>query len=57
MGTRKERVETVAAVKERQMMWVQWMKDATERLEDSDLVVTVSDINVFGTYLMDIRKP
>lgn len=51
----KEKVETVAAVRLRQRMWVDWMREATEGLTDDDLVLTLSEITPFGTYLLHME--
>ena len=50
-----ERTETVAAVKARQVIWPDWMAQATEGLADTDLVTTYTDVTGFGNYLMAIK--
>jgi hypothetical protein len=50
-----ERIETVAAVKFRQCLWVEWMKEATKGLDDDDKVITVTHRTSFGQYLVEIR--
>jgi hypothetical protein len=50
-----KRTETVATVKTRQVIWPDWMAQATEGLADSDLVTTYTNATGFGNYLMAIE--
>ena len=50
-----ERTESVRSVKARQVIWVDWMREATEGLTDDDMVQTVSRWTPFATYLLGIR--
>jgi hypothetical protein len=49
------RIEPLASVKRRQVMWLDWMADATEGLTDDDMVETISEDTPFGTFLLNIR--
>jgi hypothetical protein len=46
-----EKIETLAEVKSRQGIWVDWMRKATEGLADTDLVRTVTHVTPFGRFL------
>ena len=50
-----ENTERLAAVKARQTIWVDWMRQATDGLADDALVTTISRCTPFGTYLLEIR--
>lgn len=54
--TRHETLESVARVKSRQSLWLDWMKEATKGLSDDDQVITVTERTPFGNYLIEIRK-
>lgn len=49
------RMETVGAVKRRQVIWADWMQEACDGLTDDDTVQTILHHGPFGTFLMDIR--
>lgn len=48
------RTERLGDVKARNL-WVGWMQDATEGLNDDDLVETTTAAYPWGTYLMGIQ--
>lgn len=50
-----EQIETVAAVKARQVVWTEWMSQAVEGLADNALVRTSIKREPFGSYLMAIE--
>lgn len=47
--------ETVAAVRNRQVMWLPWMQEATAGMADTDLVDVVTERTPFGSYLLHIN--
>jgi len=49
-------VEPLGAVKMRQMLWVDWMKQASAGLSDDDLVMSVTQITPFGSYLLHFER-
>ena len=49
------RIETLGAVKRRQVMWLDWMAEACKGLTEDDMVETVSETTPFGTFLLNIR--
>jgi hypothetical protein len=48
-------VETLGAVKARQMIWTTADAEATRGLSDSDLVRTYTQVTPFGSYLRAIE--
>lgn len=51
-----EATETVAAVKGRQVIWCNWMSEATEGLADTALVRTYTQRTPFGNYLVALER-
>lgn len=49
-------IETVQAVRSRQSVWVEWMRDATDGLADTDLVETITNSTPWGNYLVQISQ-
>lgn len=47
--------ETLAQVKARQVIWVDWMQEATAGLADTDLVTVARDSYAWGTFLVAIE--
>ena len=52
----KTQIETVAQVRARQMIWTEWMRNATEGLADDALVQTTTESTPFGRYLIGISR-
>ena len=52
-----EKLETVRAVRSRQIMWLDWHQNATAGLTDDDLVITVTRQTPFGNYLTEMVRP
>lgn len=50
------REETVAQVRARQSIWVDWMKESVEGLPDTAMVTTFTRVTRFGNYLIEIKK-
>ena len=50
------KTETVAAVRDRQPLWLDWHKAATAGLADDDLITTTTKRTPFGDYLLDISR-
>ena len=51
----KTKTETLAAVKARQVIWVDWMEKATAGLTDASLVEVTTQHTPFGDYCMSIK--
>jgi hypothetical protein len=49
------KTETLAAVKARQVIWVDWMEKATAGLTDESLVEVTTQHTPFGDYCLGIR--
>lgn len=49
------KVESLGAVKARQMIWTAADAEATRGLSDSDLVRTYTEVTGFGSFLMGIE--
>ena len=47
--------QTVEQVRNTQVIWVDWMRQACDGLEDHDLVEVTREHTPFGTYLLAIR--
>lgn len=47
---------SVGDLKATQMIWADWMEEATEDLTDQDVVEVDRKVTPFGTYLMAIRR-
>ena len=47
--------QTVEQVRNTQVVWTDWMKEACAGLEDHDLVEATRQHTPFGTYLLAIR--
>lgn len=54
MTATHSKIETLAEVRSRQMVWAQWMADATAGLADSDRVETITHHTPFGSYLVGL---
>lgn len=52
-----ERLETVREVRSRQVIWLDWHRQATTGLTDDDLVITLTRSTPFGNYLTDMVRP
>lgn len=52
----KTKTETLAAVKARQVIWVDWMEKATAGLTDAMLVEVTTQHTPFGDYCLGIKK-
>ena len=50
------KTETLAAVKARQVIWVDWMEKATAGLKDAMLVEVTTQHTPFGDYCLGIKK-
>lgn len=50
------KTETVGSVKSRQVIWLQWMQEATAGLADDRKVITTTQVTPFGNYLIDIEQ-
>lgn len=50
------KTETVAAVKARQVIWVDWMEKAVAGLSDASLVEVTTQHTPFGDYCLGIKK-
>ena len=51
----KTQTETVASVKSRQVIWVDWMEKATAGLSEDSLVEVTTQHTPFGDYCMSIK--
>jgi hypothetical protein len=51
-----EAYETVRQVRNRQVIWTDWHKEATDGLSDDDIVVTHTRVTPFGRYLIRIER-
>jgi hypothetical protein len=49
------KTETLASVKSRQVIWVDWMEKATEGLTDDSLVEVTTQHTPFGDYCLGIK--
>lgn len=50
------KTETVASVKARQVIWVDWMEKAVAGLSDASLVEVTTQHTPFGDYCLGIKK-
>jgi hypothetical protein len=50
------KTETLAAVKARQVIWVDWMEKATAGLTNDSLVEVTTQHTPFGDYCLGIKK-
>ena len=50
------KTESVASVKSRQVIWVDWMEKATAGLTDAMLVEVTTQHTPFGDYCLGIKK-
>lgn len=50
------KTETVAAVKSRQVIWVDWMEKSVAGLSDASLVEVTTQHTPFGDYCLGIKK-
>lgn len=50
-----EREERLGHVKSRQVIWADWMREATAGLTDDDTVITLTNSTPFGNYLIGIK--
>jgi len=48
--------ETVGLLKDKQMIFPEWMQKAVEGLKDSDFVTVVRQYTPFGAFVMAIEK-
>jgi hypothetical protein len=48
-------IETVASVKSRQSIWVDWMQRSTAGLTDESLVEVTTHHTPFGSFCMSIK--
>jgi len=48
--------ETVGLLKEKQMIFPEWMQKAVKGLKDSDFVTVVRQHTPFGSFVMAIEK-
>jgi len=51
-----EEKETVGLLKEKQMIFPEWMQKAVEGLKDSDLVTVTRQYTPFGCFVMSIQN-